>query len=164
MPQKLTVSLSNKPKINTVMTNLNLVLQLNNHKKMKNLTLIISVLFQLVFFGQSKKDLIGTWKIEEIVFSSGNGLPGCSDEAKKYTLNFRSDGTYKFNAGQGFITSGQWKIVGDKINYFNSKLSDPSQGTVSDHSYTYVILPDGRLVIDEYICSELEAKTYYKKQ
>lgn len=131
---------------------------------MKYILLIFAALLQAIVFGQTESELIGTWKIEEIVFSSGSGLPGCSKDAKNYTLTFRSDGTYKFNAGPGYITSGQWKIEGDKINYFNSKLSDPSQGIVSDHSYTFIIESDGRLVIDEYVCSELEAKTYYKKE
>jgi len=86
------------------------------------------------------------------------------DTAKDFKLTFNSDNTYSFDAGPGYITSGSWKIEGDKINFYDSKLSDPSQGNVADHAYPYEINKNGILIIDEYICSELGGKTYYEKE
>lgn len=130
---------------------------------MKYVGLCIAVLYQLTCFGQSATDLIGTWQIEKVVNSTSSSINSC-EGVTEYKLTFKSDNSYSFDAGPGYITSGKWKIEGGKINFFDSKLSDPSQGTVADHAYPYAINEDDILIIDEYICSELGGKTYYVKK
>lgn len=130
---------------------------------MKYLGLLIAILIQVTCLGQSKNDLIGTWQIVKIIDNSSSSLPGCNEAAKEYKLTFNSDNTYSFDAGPGYVTSGKWKIEGTKINFFDSKLSDPSQGTVADHAYPFEINNKGILIVDEYVCSELGGKTHYKK-
>jgi hypothetical protein len=78
-------------------------------------------------------------------------------------LTFKRDNTYSFDAGPGYITSGKWKIEGNSVNFYNSTLSNLSLGIVADHTYPFEINDKGILIIDEYICSELGGKTYYKK-
>lgn len=130
---------------------------------MKYLGLLIAILLQVSCLGQIKSDLIGTWKVEKIVDQSSSSMSGCNEAAQEYKLTFNKDNTYSFDAGPGYITSGKWKNEGNRINFYNNKLSDSSQGIVADHTYPFVINDKGILIIDEYICSESGGKTYYKK-
>jgi hypothetical protein len=129
---------------------------------MKYLGILIISFIQLTCIGQSTSSrLIGTWKIEKVVNNSSSSV-NC-EGVTGFKLTFNSDSTYTFDAGSGYITAGKWKIEGNKINFYNNKLLDPSKGSVGDHAYTYKIRSDGILVIDEYMCSELGGKTFYKK-
>ena len=130
---------------------------------MKHIYILIILFIGLSCSGQ-KSSLIGTWQIKKIINNTNSSVGDCLEAAKEYKLTFNSDNTYSFDAGPGYITSGFWKIVGNKINFYNSKLSDPSQGNVADHSFIYKIEKDGTLIIEEYMCSELGGKTYYEKK
>ncbi len=131
---------------------------------MKYLGLLIALLIQLTCLAQDKTDLIGTWQIEKITNNTNSSVPGCIEAAVKYKLTFNSDNTYSFDSGPGYITSGSWRIEGNKINFYNSKLLDPSQGNVANHAYPFKINNNGRLIIEEYICSESGGTTYYVKK
>ena len=53
-----------------------------------------------------------------------------------------------------------------KIRYYSSKLKNPSDGTIADHSYKFKLINDGKtLVLKEPGCDEsLEGSSYYKKE
>lgn len=129
---------------------------------MKYFTIFTLLLFNCNCFSQSDiSKLLGKWKIEKVINSTDSGV-SCN-AVSNYTLTFNKDFTYTFDAGPEFITTGKWKLEGNKINFFDNKLSDATKGTVANHAYIYKIMKDGRLVIDEYMCSELGGKTYYLK-
>jgi|GEM_PF-2970494 len=125
--------------------------------------LLISILFiSLNGFSQTKTELIGTWQIIKIKNNTPSNISNC-EGVTEYKLTFNSDNTYEFDAGPDYITTGKWKVIGNNITFYDSKLSNPSHGKVADHTYSFEINKDRVLIIDEYIFSELGGKTYYKK-
>jgi hypothetical protein len=130
--------------------------------KMRYLFTIITLLIVQAVLGQTENELVGTWQIEKVVNHGTSSLP--CEEVTEYTLTFNADNTYEFNAGPGFITAGKWELKGSSISFFDNKLEDPSQGNVADHAYPFELLNEDQLIIDEYICSELGGKTYYRRK
>lgn len=130
---------------------------------MKFIGILITLFVHLHCFSQkTSSDLTGTWQIKKVVNNTKSSVncTGITD----YTITFKSDNTYSFiGGGPEYITTGQWKIEGTKIHFYNSKLADPSMGTVGDHTDPFEINSEGVLIIEEYMCSELGGKTYYKK-
>lgn len=127
---------------------------------MKLLIAIFTLLLINCSVAQGQSDLIGTWKLKNVVETSGKK----SKDVKRYKLIIYANKKYAILFGGTSWISGEWEQEGNKIKFESQTVSDPCMEWSFDHEFKpFEIADNGILIIDIFICGTVDGRSYFKR-
>jgi len=86
-------------------------MQTNKLAKTIGLVMVLFVIVTTVGCGKKESKYVGRYATEPTKQVDAEGRPALGFEGFMAVLDLNSDGTYKFQRGQGSVSTGEWRVV-----------------------------------------------------